>query len=221
MASTLDVLELAQDLLEPQSLMSAAEIARQAAMARQEDRDDFVAARVLARIVLTRHSGVPVGAEALRSFAIRQTCAVCGGPHGRPEVVGMPRTGLSWAHSHGWVAAAAGPGSVGVDVEPVGDPTPTGVRAALAWTRAEALVKFGHGDLDTADSWRLSADPAPSGQRYRLRASGPPRVSRWGLGPAGRTAVLTDVVRPGVAATVAATLAAQPVDLRGSALQTS
>ncbi len=134
----------------------------------------------------------------------------------------MPRTGISWAHARGWVAVAVGPGPAGVDVEGVTDPSPAGVRASLAWTRAEALIKFGYGDLDGARTWGLSGEPAPRGRRYRLPAAGAPRVSRWGLGRSlGRSVVLTDLVSPSVVATVATTLAARAVDLRGSALQAS
>ena len=63
------------------------------------------------------------------------------------------------------VAAVAGPGDVGVDVERVGPGAPPkvsgrGVRTWHGWTRAEALVKAGSGGLD-----ELLADPydhAPS-----------------------------------------------------------
>jgi 4'-phosphopantetheinyl transferase len=100
---------------------------------------------------------------------IVQQCPRCGGPHGPALVPGAPGVGVSWSHARGQVAAIAGHGPVGIDVEmfsadrtePVhgaltaaeerwmnASPTPALAFLQL-WVRKEALVKVGHLTLDT------------------------------------------------------------------------
>ncbi|WSQ63473.1 4'-phosphopantetheinyl transferase superfamily protein [Streptomyces sp. NBC_01216] len=128
-------------------------------------RDDVVAARLLLRLCLARVTGLPP-----RSVALAQRCDACGRHgHGRPHVPGRPGWGVSLSHTDGLVAAAVGPGPVGVDVEPAARrPGPprvlarllpeTELRAAATaddpgpallrlWVRREALFKAGRDDL--------------------------------------------------------------------------
>ncbi|MFE2855780.1 4'-phosphopantetheinyl transferase family protein, partial [Streptomyces lavendulae] len=77
-------------------------------------RDDVLAARLLVRLCVARHTGL-----SLRASAPAQLCPGCGGHgHGRPYLRGRPGVGLSLSHADGVVAAAVGPGAVGIDVEP-------------------------------------------------------------------------------------------------------
>ncbi|GLV86426.1 hypothetical protein Slala03_61150 [Streptomyces lavendulae subsp. lavendulae] len=76
-------------------------------------RDDVLAARLLVRLCVARHTGL-----SLRASAPAQLCPGCGGHgHGRPYLRGRPGVGLSLSHADGLVAAAVGPGAVGIDVE--------------------------------------------------------------------------------------------------------
>ena len=149
--------------------------ARRRALRSQADRDDFVAARLLAARALQE-----AGAGDVALAALQQRCAVCGGAHGRP----LPVSGLqvSWSHSRGWVAAAASPAPVGVDVEvssdaaigeagaPLDALTPaerTLLAAAadparafrLAWTAKEACIKAGAAHLDGLGRVEVLAAP--------------------------------------------------------------
>lgn len=146
--------------------LPAEERQRHAALRLASGRQDFLAARVLARTVLAEQSG----ADAL-DVDLRQRCARCGTTgHGAPTSSAGP---VSWSHGHGMVAAVAraGGGAVGVDVERRGTSAVSpGLLAAAAvpeeaelvrrsddvdlaflslWTRKEALVKLGSG-LDRA-----------------------------------------------------------------------
>ncbi|WP_285528788.1 4'-phosphopantetheinyl transferase family protein [Streptomyces lavendulae] len=77
-------------------------------------RDDVLAARLLVRLCVARHTGL-----SLRASAPAQLCPGCGRHgHGRPYLRGRPGLGLSLSHADGLVAAAVGPGAVGIDVEP-------------------------------------------------------------------------------------------------------
>ncbi len=150
---------------------------RMARLRRPGDRDDFLAAHVLVRTCAARLLGVRAD-----EISIVQRCATCGGPHGRPEIVGYPEVGASLAHSRGVVAAAAGPGPVGVDVEafpPAGDLVAADLSVALsaaeiravesaadptravllAWARKEACLKAGLVDVDGLDRFDLSTLP--------------------------------------------------------------
>ncbi|WLQ40653.1 4'-phosphopantetheinyl transferase superfamily protein [Streptomyces laculatispora] len=128
-------------------------------------RDDVVAARLLLRLCASRFTGLAPDAHDLVQF-----CPECGQyEHGRPSLRDRPRTGVSMSHAHGLVAAAAGPGAVGIDVEPstrrpgpvavlrrmlpeadleaaAASPDP-GPELLRAWVRREALLKAGGGGL--------------------------------------------------------------------------
>lgn len=148
--------------------LTSVERGRALAFARPEDRADFVAAHLLARDCVARLVRVPATAVVLG-----QACERCGGPHGRPFVVGRPEVFVSWAHSAGHVVAAAAGRPVGADLEtrehavPGGpdeellrrtgtaaeralvraDPDPRAAFLRL-WVLKEALVKVGVMSLD-------------------------------------------------------------------------
>lgn len=134
-----------------------------------------MAARLLAARAL-RHAG----AGDIAPAALRQRCDVCGRAHGRP----LPVAGLhvSWSHSRGWVAAAASPAPLGVDVEVfadadiahsgIPDAALTGLERALlasasdparafrlVWTAKEACVKAGVAQLDDLGGFGVLAAP--------------------------------------------------------------
>lgn len=161
--------DAAGDILRP------VEQARHDRLLRRADRDDFLAARVLVRALLDGY-GHP-------SATLVQLCPGCGSTeHGRPSLLNTPQVAVSWSHARGFVAAAVAPtrcepagrfGAVGVDIEPVQEqPPPIPVDGSdhspvlhrwCGWTRAEAIVKYGATDLDTALRWRLSGPPRPDG----------------------------------------------------------
>ncbi|KOX20655.1 MULTISPECIES: 4'-phosphopantetheinyl transferase family protein [unclassified Streptomyces] len=139
-------------------------------------RDDVLAARLLVRLCAARFTGLPP-----EESGPEQHCAACGRDgHGRPRLDGRPGLGVSMSHADGLVAAAVGPGPVGVDVEPAtrrpGSPSvlrrllpEADLREAAAhpdpgaallrlWVRGEALFKAGGGTclrlLEWADHGR-------------------------------------------------------------------
>ncbi|MBC9956477.1 4'-phosphopantetheinyl transferase superfamily protein [Yimella sp. cx-51] len=147
------------------AVLNPDERARWSRLQRQTDRDDFVAARVLVRQLLVS-AGV---ADDIAAIALAQKCAQCGGPHGRPSVVGHPEVFISWAHSNGRVAAAVSDRPLGIDIEPVdaGVPSLDGrARTVTEWVRLEALVKAGLTDLDGALHLVLDWPPSPDGRRF-------------------------------------------------------
>ncbi|MFG3101116.1 4-phosphopantetheinyl transferase [Streptomyces sp. NPDC048182] len=117
-------------------------------------RDDVVAARLLLRLCAARATGEPPGRHALVQFC--PDCRRAG--HGRPALRNRPDIGVSMSHADGLVAAAAGPGAVGIDVEPAGRrPRAAAVLRRMlpeaadgdplaAWVRREARLKAGRPD---------------------------------------------------------------------------
>lgn len=151
-----DVLAAVDD---PWGWLTEAERARGQGLLRDVDRRDFAAAHLLVRQAVGRSAGVDP-----RGVLITQTCAECGGPHGRPQAPRHPYLHASLSHSSGWVAACAGPRPCGVDVENVASLRRVGVvQSALTpvdqqwversadpvlafarlWVRKEALLKAG------------------------------------------------------------------------------
>lgn len=100
-------------------LLDTGERVRMRRLALEADRRRYVAAHVLARMVVSRY--VDRHPADLRLVA---RCATCGGPHGKPRLEGHT-TALELSLSHSTdrvVVAVAGAGvSVGVDVEKVED----------------------------------------------------------------------------------------------------
>ncbi|POX37949.1 phosphopantetheinyl transferase-like protein [Streptomyces sp. Ru73] len=168
-------------------LLTPAERARADAFRSPGDRDDFVAAHALVRLCAGRLLGSPAHA-----LTVVQRCGECGRPHGRPRLAEAPDLGVSLAHTKGWVAAAAAPGPVGIDVETdPGGPLDRRLaqracterelaavcrqdrpqRAFLRqWVRKEALVKVGVATLD-----ELSRLDLP------VYGQEPPRWGAWRL----------------------------------------
>lgn len=140
-------------------LLDAHERARLDRFRRPVDRDRYLAAHALTRLVL----GTAVGAPA-DALVLDRTCR-CGEQHGKPTLPGGPAFSLT--HGGDLVGVAVRHGrAVGLDVEPLrdlrdpaamaahvcspaelarsGPPAPTDFFAA--WTRKEALLKAaGHG----------------------------------------------------------------------------
>lgn len=219
-ARTEEVLARIAPITDAEGLLSGDERVRHEALVFEADRRAFLAARVLARWLLAMYDGHEVTAQTLRAPSIRQRCDACERPHGRPRIVGRPDLGLSWTHTREVVAAAVGPGPVGVDVEyadplaappratatvePSGDP----VARWLPWTRAEACVKAGLADLPAALTWPLDGPPQAAGRVLHLPSS-------VGLGPGSIT--LTDWVdaETGMVGSVASR---GPTTMVGSAL---
>jgi 4'-phosphopantetheinyl transferase len=160
-------------------LLSATERQRAQRLRHERDRRDFIAAHLLARVLVGELVGVDV-----RAVQLTQSCAVCGiDGHGAPRVTVLdhPPVFTSWSHTAGRVGAIAAFGPVGFDLERVDggpDVRETAefalsageaalVRAAPEpaiaflhfWTRKEALVKVGAMDLDDFAATDLSADP--------------------------------------------------------------
>jgi 4'-phosphopantetheinyl transferase len=96
------------------ALLDATEQARARQYRRFEDRERFVRAAALLRLIAALTVGV-----AVEEVRIDRTCPRCGGAHGRPRVVGHDLE-VSISHSGALVVVAAtSAGRVGVDVERV------------------------------------------------------------------------------------------------------
>lgn len=146
---------------------------------RDSDREDFIAAHLLARLVVGELLAVPPC-----TVVVTQSCDVCGGrDHGRPAVVvaGQPPVHASWSHTHGVVAAAASFTPIGVDVERtdrllsfltssdaflataerrrVEESLDKGAALGHWWTMKEALVKVGATDIDSFEHINLAPTP--------------------------------------------------------------
>ncbi|MFE2166024.1 4'-phosphopantetheinyl transferase family protein [Streptomyces sp. NPDC059447] len=102
-------------------LLDSEEHRRVATLRHPVARAHYTAAHIMLRRVLGAYLGQPAHAVALR----RESCPVCGGPHGRPATADRT-SGLHFSLSHGAGLALLGVASapVGVDVEPgIGDAT--------------------------------------------------------------------------------------------------
>ena len=204
-------------VLEPESPLSQSERARAEALSGPGQRRDFVAARLLTRLLLRRWDGDGVDLAAIADFVLEQSCVECCGPHGRPAEVfgvcglvgpcrwfGRGRGGLK----PGWCRCRTTPRSSGRRAR-WGRGTPR-------LGRGEAIVKWGHGTLDDSLTWRplLEGPPAPRGQRYAVDAEGKPRRLRRRPFAHASGLVLTDAPADveGALCSVAAERAARWVD---------
>lgn len=139
--STADLLDSA-----PIAVSTPEDEARLAALVRTRDREDYIAARILARLLLSRCAGV----EYL-SVRIRQRCEACDGSHGKPEVIFPTGYHVSWAHHQGFVAAAAANSDVGIDLI---------ARMRSPWpTESWAVPGIDLGDLSKAENYTLNSAP--------------------------------------------------------------
>jgi 4'-phosphopantetheinyl transferase len=129
-------------------------------------REAFTIRRGLLRVLVGRYAGIEPAAVELD-----ETCAICGGNHGKPQLVGRSELSFSISHSGGRVLCAFAHGvDVGIDIERVDagtdwtgparltlstrerielDGLPADRRAQrfyVLWVRKEALAKAtGHG----------------------------------------------------------------------------
>lgn len=165
-------------------LLDAPERERHQRFRRAEDRDRYLAAHALTRLVLAARLGA--GPADLRFTAV---CKHCGGPHGKPYVNGARELEFSVTHSGDRVGVALALGvPVGLDVERVAGHRDGLARAILAdgeslgadhdrdliryWTRKEAAIKA------TADG--LAVAP---GKVHVSAPAEPAAVVSWPGGP--------------------------------------
>ncbi|VVE37384.1 phosphopantetheinyl transferase [Pandoraea capi] len=88
------------------------------AFSRPADRDDYVAAHILARVAAARVTGCSdTPGAAARTYILVQRCEQCGGAHGRPRLPAHPGLHVSLSHTRGAVAAACAIAPVGIDIE--------------------------------------------------------------------------------------------------------
>lgn len=98
--------------------LSAEERKRVAGFSQPADRDDYVAAHILARVAAARITGSPdTPGPAARTYALVQRCDRCGGAHGRPSLPAHPGLHVSLSHTRGAVAAACAIAPIGIDIE--------------------------------------------------------------------------------------------------------
>jgi 4'-phosphopantetheinyl transferase len=182
---TEDVLAAVGDMSQ---LLTATERRRAGALRFPRDRTDFAAAHALVRLCAAEMSGASP-----TQLTLVQRCDECGGGHGRPALAEDTGLQVSLSHTAGYVAAMAGAGPVGVDVERGDDSRidPDLMRSALSpsevaavdaatpwrvflrqWVRKEALVKVGRMRLEDMAGVDLSALPAEA--RDRL-----PKTAHW------------------------------------------
>ncbi|OPG03935.1 hypothetical protein B1R27_27030 [Streptomyces sp. GKU 895] len=161
-------------------------------------RTDYLAAHILVRLCAARLTGIPV-----RDLEIRQTCDECGArDHGRPFVPGWPDLGVSLSHTRGAVAAVAGWGVVGVDVENAAEATAFDRRVAhrvltaaelravegsrdpgraflSLWVRKEALIKTGGATVGTLRHTDVSAPAETGGRGWSVHAYAGRYLADW------------------------------------------
>ncbi|MGE7386845.1 4'-phosphopantetheinyl transferase family protein [Streptomyces sp. NPDC004126] len=170
-------------------LLDAGELRRADSLRRTGDRRNHLVARVLLRTLLGARLGL--APEAVRLG--RAACPCCGGPHGRPVVLGGG-VHFSLSHSGSLVLLGIGPVPLGVDVERVPEPAAAAETApalhprertelaaldaalrpaafARAWTRKEAYLKgigTGLGRSASLDYVGTGPAPAPGPDGWRL-----------------------------------------------------
>jgi 4'-phosphopantetheinyl transferase len=128
-------------------VLDAKEQKRAAGFVRPADRVLYLVAHVGLRLALGAYLGRAPGAVELRQAA----CPLCGGPHGRPEVVGEPGLHFSLSHAGAVVLCAVAAAPVGVDVE----------SAAHIKAASELLTALHPGERDAV--LRLPQDRQPEG----------------------------------------------------------
>ena len=203
-------------------LLDEVERARLERLRNAGDRDRFVAAHALLRIMVGRQLGC-----APERVLLDSTCSRCGGPHGRPRLVDRARRQalhLSLAHAGSRVLVAvstAGPVGVDVDVEAaaafsgfdavalsatertmIARLPPSGRAAArvTAWVRKEAVLKA------TGDGLNV-----PPGDVVVSALGEPPRLLAWDDAPPDPVHLHdVDVAARGQAACVAVVSALRP-----------
>lgn len=103
------------DLDHLEVLLDDEERARLLAYRRSDDRQRHLAAHGGLRLLLGSRLGIPPAHVRLG----RADCPLCGGPHGRPVVLGVEGAPeVSMSHCEGMVLLALAAAAVGIDVEP-------------------------------------------------------------------------------------------------------
>ncbi|MER5465927.1 4'-phosphopantetheinyl transferase superfamily protein [Streptomyces sp. NPDC002668] len=98
--------------------LDASERKRAATFAQPADRIRFTAAHVMLRAVLGSYLAVPPADIRY----VREECPCCGGPHGRPALLGFPNDlHFSLSHRSDLVLIGVAGAPIGVDVELVSD----------------------------------------------------------------------------------------------------
>ncbi|GAA2901260.1 MULTISPECIES: 4'-phosphopantetheinyl transferase family protein [Streptomyces] len=169
------------------TLLDSGERARAAALHRAADRDGYRVVHVCLRLLL----GAYLGVEPSDVTFVRRPCPVCRGPHGRPDVPGVPLC-FSVSRTDGRCLLAFADTPIGADIErlPGSDVVaaltdtlhpreaaelaacpPQGRPAAFArvWTRKEAYLK----GLGTGLGRDLRSD------HLGASARGPRRMPGW------------------------------------------
>lgn len=128
-------------------LLTEAERTRRAGLVRQVDRDLFLSAHVLVRLLVAEQAGVDP-----RRVVIVQECPRCGAAHGRPTVTVAGKAGppVSMSHAGGIVLVATADAPVGVDVEPLAV-AQNGV-GRLALSASEQTELAGLPEVDRGDA---------------------------------------------------------------------
>ncbi|GAA0924264.1 phosphopantetheinyl transferase-like protein [Nonomuraea longicatena] len=142
----------------PDAWLTEVERERAARFLREQDRASFVAAHLLVRLAAAAYLGADPG-----GLTLVQHCPTHGPGHGKPSILEVPGLGVSLSHTRGYVAAAAGPGRVGVDAERIKEgpldrmlaehvgagPDVTDNTALIRlWALKEAMIKRGELTLD-------------------------------------------------------------------------
>jgi 4'-phosphopantetheinyl transferase len=202
-------------------LLDGVERARLERLRNVEDRDRFVAAHALLRIMVGHHLGCPP-----EQVVLSTTCPRCGGPHGPPRLVSggeEPAPHLSLAHAGGRVMAAVSTaGPVGVDVDVEASTAFAGFDAvALAATERAVVARLPSARRPSArvTAWvRKEAVLKATGDGLRVPPSDvvvsalgePPRLLVWDDAPPAVHLHDVDVAAPGHAACIGVVAAARP-----------
>lgn len=160
----------------PSQLLAPYECAKADALRSRKARDAYVAAHLLVR----RVAAMLLGRRA-EDLVLEQRCEECGGPHGKPVIVGYPGLYVSLSHCDAAVGAVAAQSPAAIDVEEwekldVADlikarmfsraeqmelrglRTNAQVRAAARlWVHKECLVKLGVLSLDDFGGCNLAS----------------------------------------------------------------
>jgi 4'-phosphopantetheinyl transferase len=184
------VAELAHHRPEHDALLDEVELSRADAFMRPDDRSRFVVGVALLKLAVAYRTQ-----RSTRSVRVDRHCDSCGGPHGRPRVLGSDLQ-VSLSHSGSIVAVAlTRAGEVGVDVEHRSTgralPSPRNVLTASEpigrpedlltyWCRKESVIKA------TGDGSRV-----PFGQIVVSAAGEPARLVSYRGNPL--TAFMTDL----------------------------
>ncbi|GAA0618336.1 4'-phosphopantetheinyl transferase superfamily protein [Sporichthya brevicatena] len=208
-------------------LLDAGERARHDALLRPADRQRFLAAHALTRLVL----GAVLDTDPA-ALAFVHRCATCGGPHGKPALrqervspfLDIGRTEFSVSHAGDRVVVAVAEVPVGVDVETTGTALDPAELAAVVLAPAErrALAELAPGERPAAllRTWvRKEAVLKATGRglavppdRIELTAPGaPPELVAWRADDDPGPVAPADVdLGPGCVAAVAVLAATAP-----------